>query len=194
MWRHAFKSFQTESSRSLLRLAGSARQTSTTPNFSPEEIKKSISWLEKFSTSTIPRHHFQIAYSRSSGPGGQKVNKTSSKATVSLEPGQWLDPGVCYWIPMPVQAQLKSKGIRYATKSNGLIIQSDTSRNRDENTEQCFQRLVTEIKSTVYFAGEAKDEDKLKWAQLEESFKERKKFNKKKQSEKKQSRSKKFDL
>ena len=54
----------------------------------------------------------------------------------------------------------KSKGIRYETKGGGLLIQSDTSRNREHNTELCFQRLVEEIKSKVYFASEVSQEDK----------------------------------
>lgn len=32
----------------------------------------------------IPPNHLEINYVRSQGPGGQKVNKTSSKAVVKL--------------------------------------------------------------------------------------------------------------
>lgn len=170
------------------------RYNSTAPQFSEKEIEQSKKWLETFTHTEIPTHVFDITYSRSSGPGGQKVNKTSSKATVSLEPGLWLSTQVCYWIPKPVQAQLQAKGIRYETKTGGLLIQSDTSRNRDMNSELCFKRLLEEIKSKVYFASEASEEDKEKWTQLEEDFKERKKYHKKKQSDKKKNRSKKFDL
>ncbi|KAI3406425.2 hypothetical protein KGF56_000906 [Candida oxycetoniae] len=145
--------------------------------FSSAEIEKAKRWLANFSPDKVPKHHFQISYSRSSGPGGQKVNKTSSKATVSLEPGKWLDSSVCYWIPAPIKAQLESKGIR-----------------RDENTFECFKRLVEEIKATVYFAEEPNEDAQAKWAKLEEEFKERKKFNKKKMSDKKRSRVNKFDL
>ncbi|KAI5966300.1 uncharacterized protein KGF55_000609 [Candida pseudojiufengensis] len=161
---------------------------------SSEAIQKSKIWLQTVDTSIIPKHLFEITYSRSSGPGGQKVNKTSSKATISLQSGMWLNPTICYWIPSPILEQLQSSPIRYETKSRGLVIQCDSSRNRDENTEECFRRLLEEIKSTIYFAPEVKEEDKLKWDMLQEDFKERKKFNKKKQSDKKRSRSKKFDL
>ncbi|RCK60752.1 hypothetical protein Cantr_08514 [Candida viswanathii] len=169
------------------------RYNSTTTQFSEKEIEQSKKWLESFTHSEIPTHVFDITYSRSSGPGGQKVNKTSSKATVALEPGRWLSSEVCYWIPKPVQAQLREKGIRYVTKTGGLLIQSDTSRSRDVNAEMCFKRLLEEIKSKVYFAREASEEDKEKWSQLEVDYKERKKYHKKKQSEKKKSRSRKFD-
>ena len=80
----------------------------------------------------------------------------------------------------------KSKGIRYETKGGGLLIQSDTSRNREHNTELCFQRLVEEIKSKVYFASEVSQEDKEKWQELEEDYKERKNLTKKQSDKKKQ--------
>lgn len=182
---------RTHSSETTATAIGTSTQTTT--NYSPEEVEKAKKWLEKLSTNTIPKHLFNISYSRSSGPGGQKVNKTSSKATISLEPGQWLDPSVFYWVPGPVQEQLQNGNIRYATKNKGMVIQCDTSRNREENLEECFERLVREIKSSVHFASEATEEDKEKWEQLEQDFKERKKYNKKKTSEKKQARSKKFD-
>jgi len=158
------------------------------------DVLKSKEWLQSFDSSQIPRHLFNISYSRSSGPGGQKVNKTSSKATVSLNEGEWLQSSKCYWIPSPIRQQLHEKPIRYVTKSNGLLIQCDTSRSRDQNTNNCFSRLLEEIKSKVYFSSDVKEEDKAKWIQLEEDFKERKKFNKKKQSDKKRNRLKKFDL
>lgn len=164
------------------------------PHSNSPEIQKSKEWLKTFESSQIPRHLFNISYSRSSGPGGQKVNKTSSKATVALEEGEWLQGSTCYWIPTPIRQQLQERPIRYQTKSKGLLIQCDTSRNRDHNTEECFSRLLEEIKSKVYFPGEVKEEDKVKWIQLEEDFKERKKFNKRKQSDKKRNRTKKFDL
>ncbi|KAI5954782.1 hypothetical protein KGF57_003805 [Candida theae] len=158
------------------------------------EIAQSKEWLDTFDSSQIPRHLFSISYSRSSGPGGQKVNKTSSKATVALGEGEWLQSSTSYWIPSPIRQQLQENPIRYETKSKGLLIQCDTSRSRDQNTEECFSRLLAEIKSKVYFPGEVKEEDKAKWVQLEADFKERKKFNKQKQSEKKRNRVKKFDL
>jgi hypothetical protein len=40
-----------------------------------EELKKARQWLKTFSASTIPRDIGIMTYSRSSGPGGQNVNK-----------------------------------------------------------------------------------------------------------------------
>lgn len=159
-----------------------------------EQIAHAKSWMETFQAEQIPRHDFSISYSRSSGPGGQKVNKTSSKATVSLEPFQWLNPKICWWIPGPVREQISVQNFRYQTKSGGLLIQSDLSRNREVNTEECFRKLLGELKQVVYFEEEASEEDKKKWQKISEQQKEYRLKEKKRNSEKKKARSKKFDL
>lgn len=46
------------------------------------------------------------------------------------------------------------------------MIQDDTQRSRDVNTDLCFQKLVTEIKKTVYFEGEASPEDIKRWEKM----------------------------
>lgn len=160
---------------------------------SEEDINKAKAWLLTFKGSEIPRDFFDISYSRSSGAGGQKVNKTSSKATVALEDHRWLDPQFCYWIPKAVRTQLSEKKIRYETKMGGLLIQSDASRNRDVNTDECFRKLADEIKNTTYFAEEVSEEDKQRWEEIRADRKEKRMFNKKRQSDKKKGRSKNFD-
>lgn len=104
-------------------------------------------WLMTFSHSDIPKTMFDVSYSRSSGPGGQKVNKTSSKATVALQPHAWLNPQFCYWIPKPVLDQISNAKLRYQTKEGGILVQSDYSRSREENTAECFKKLLQEIKA-----------------------------------------------
>ncbi|KAG0185634.1 Peptidyl-tRNA hydrolase ict1, mitochondrial [Apophysomyces sp. BC1034] len=38
-------------------------------------LDEATQWLVKFNADKIPRDHVQITFSRSSGPGGQNVNK-----------------------------------------------------------------------------------------------------------------------
>lgn len=61
------------------------------------------------------------------------------------------------------------------------------------NTDECFRKLLQEIKDTTFFAGEVSEEDKKRWEEIREDAKEKRMFNKKKQSDKKKSRQKKFD-
>lgn len=158
------------------------------------EIAAARLWLDSFPHTSIPRSNFDISYSRSSGPGGQKVNKTSSKATVAAEPHVWLNPHYCSWIPGPIRDQIAQKKLRYETKHGGILIQSDTSRSREVNTDECFRKLLHEIKTIVHFEGEVSSEDKKKWAALAVELKKRRLEDKKRQSEKKKLRLKSFDL
>lgn len=100
------------------------------PLHTEKDISEAKKWLESYQPSDIPATLFEISYSRASGAGGQKVNKTSSKATVSLSPDRWLNPQFCYWIPSAIRSQLVDNKLRYETKSGGLLIQSDATRNR----------------------------------------------------------------
>jgi len=170
------------------------RYNSSSKEFAPQEISRAQTWLQEFKPSQIPVDEFDISYSRSSGAGGQKVNKTSSKATVALEPHKWLNPYYCSWIPKPVLHQIKSKKIRYETKSGGILIQSDLTRSRETNTDECFRKLLHEIKANTFFEAEASEEDKKKWEEIKADTKEKRLYKKKKQSEKKKFRSKNFDL
>lgn len=58
-----------------LRFSVSKRAFGTDSKPDEEELKKAREWLKDFSTSSIPRDIGSMTYSRSSGPGGQNVNK-----------------------------------------------------------------------------------------------------------------------
>lgn len=55
-------------------------------------------WLDDFVPEDVPKESYQVSYARSSGPGGQHVNKTNSKAVVRFDlhraKGVWLPPFV----------------------------------------------------------------------------------------------------
>lgn len=177
-------------------MASSFRPFSTSQDskFTEQDITKAKEWVENFTGTQVPANIFEVSYSRASGAGGQKVNKTSSKATIALDADQWLNPQFCYWIPKAIRTQLLENKIRYETKSGGILVQSDSTRNRDTNTDECFRKLVQEIKDNTFFPGEISEEDKKKWEDIKEDRKEKRLFNKKRQSDKKKYRSKKFDL
>ncbi|QKX56485.1 uncharacterized protein TRUGW13939_03590 [Talaromyces rugulosus] len=106
-----------------------------------EELKKARQWLKTFSTSTIPRDIGVMTYSRSSGPGGQNVNKLNSKATLQV-PLKHLHP----ILPRILHQDLQNS--RYmAERSNSLVINSDESRKRSDNMESCYVKLYTLIQT-----------------------------------------------
>lgn len=104
-----------------------------------------------------------------------------------------MNPKFCSWIPTAVIAQIQQTGLRYQTKAGGILVQSDSHRCREANTDECFKKLLGEIKAVVQFEGETSPEDKLKWEKLAKARKERQIETKKRMSEKRKYRNMKFD-
>lgn len=54
------------------------------PEESEEELTAAREWAEKLDPKTIPRHIGEVSFSRSSGPGGQNVNKSVVTASFNV--------------------------------------------------------------------------------------------------------------
>lgn len=63
------------------RFASSANPRSKSAD---SDVELARQWLKSFDSRTIPRHLGQISFSRSSGPGGQNVNKSVHLRSPSL--------------------------------------------------------------------------------------------------------------
>lgn len=65
---------------------------------SEDDHRHARAWLSGFRLSDVPKDALEVSYARSSGPGGQHVNKTNSKAVVRCDihqaKGVWLPPFV----------------------------------------------------------------------------------------------------
>ncbi|KAL9638294.1 MAG: hypothetical protein Q9204_001553 [Flavoplaca sp. TL-2023a] len=92
-------------------------------------------WLNSFGPSNLPKKSCEISFSRSSGPGGQNVNKVNSKATLRL-PLRELLPSV----PNLLHNQIKASPY-YAQKSDTLVIQADSNRKQSDNVDACYAKL-----------------------------------------------------
>ncbi|XMA14096.1 hypothetical protein WAI453_006887 [Rhynchosporium graminicola] len=103
------------------------------------DLEAAREWYKGFKKSTIPAKLGQTTYARSSGPGGQKVNKTSSKA-ITVWPLYALRshvPKVLY------QGLLDSR--YYVASSESISIQCDTARSQSDNKEETHTRLHDEL-------------------------------------------------
>lgn len=181
--------------------------------FSPEEISQARSWLDSLSSNSLPPpSSFLISYSRSSGPGGQNVNKVSTKATLKLPASLWIGGSKNNnWIPKVIKYILfssspstststsKSTSIinynkfPYQTLDGSLVIQSDTHRSRSANLEDCFQKLINAIKQHVHIPKEPDQLNIRKWKDVKAKANSVRKLEKIKRSTKKEFRKQKYN-
>ncbi len=83
----------------------------------------------------VPLRELRFRYSRSSGPGGQNVNKTSTRATLRF------DVARTRCLPEDVRARLFERYPRRITGSGELLISSQRFRDRGRNVADCLEKL-----------------------------------------------------
>jgi ribosome-associated protein len=74
-------------------------------------------------------------FSRSSGPGGQNVNKVNSKAQLRWNPGKNTS------LLEPVRQRFLERYHSKLTKEGDILITSDAHRDQKRNQEDCLERL-----------------------------------------------------
>ena len=86
-------------------------------------------------TISIPDTEFSFSFARSSGPGGQNVNKVNSKATM-----QW-DASRSVQLPEAVRERFLAAYARRLTKEGILVISSQRYRDQGRNVADCLSKL-----------------------------------------------------
>jgi len=92
---------------------------------------------------TLQDIEFDISFSRSSGPGGQNVNKVNSKVTL-----KWNVEGSI--IPLGVKTRFIEKYSNAINQKNECVIQCDSQRDQVRNIAEAKQRLKEMILSVWY--------------------------------------------
>ena len=91
----------------------------------------------------IPERELEFTFARSSGPGGQNVNKTETKATL-----RW---AVARSEALP--AEVRARFLRaYATRitSDGeLVLSSQRHRDRLRNVDDCLEKLAEMLRAVA---------------------------------------------
>ncbi len=83
----------------------------------------------------IPNDELDFSFARSSGPGGQNVNKVNSKAIL-----RWT-PMSNNSLPGPVQARFLQRYANRLTTDGELILTSQKYRDQGRNIEDCLEKL-----------------------------------------------------
>ncbi|KAI8639895.1 hypothetical protein BD408DRAFT_391610 [Parasitella parasitica] len=124
-------------------------------------FKEATSWQQSFNQSHIPKDNISISFSRSSGPGGQNVNKVSTKVDMRLSLSK-----ANTWLPDYAIKNLKNSTQLRKSKENELIITSDRSRSQAKNIQDCYEKLTGIIRESVAVAKEPDQATLLRVEQL----------------------------
>ncbi|KAL1742422.1 RF-1 domain-containing protein [Schizophyllum fasciatum] len=148
-----------------------------------ETMRNAKLWVQEFKNTEIPRNLVDITFSRSSGPGGQNVNKVNTKATLRCSV-------TSSWIPQWACSRLRESP-HYVRATDSILLTSTTHRSQAQNIEECLRKLhgVVELASSADIRNEASEEQKQRVKGLERAEKERRKKEKMYRSQLKKSRS-----
>jgi len=92
----------------------------------------------------IPEHELEITASRAGGPGGQHVNKTSTRVTV-----RWNVKTTSALDDLQKERVLKKLDTRL-TLDGDLIIHNSASRSQQQNKDMALARLAQEVRNALH--------------------------------------------
>ena len=92
----------------------------------------------------IPVHEFEISYARSSGPGGQNVNKVNSKCVLRWNPttSTVLKPEVLQRFLERFRSRLTTDG--------AILVTSDSYRDQKRNYDHCVEKINEMVFSVLH--------------------------------------------
>lgn len=91
----------------------------------------------------IPFSEFSFSYARSSGAGGQHINKVNSKVTMYWK----IDETTC--CPASVLERFRAKYGNFIIDTGEVQIISQKSRSQKANIDDCIEKLHTMLSSVV---------------------------------------------
>ncbi|KZT07619.1 uncharacterized protein LAESUDRAFT_650825 [Laetiporus sulphureus 93-53] len=144
---------------------------------------EALAWIFAFKMQQIPKSLVELSFSRSSGPGGQNVNKVNTKATLRC-------PLNSEWIPLWAREHIR-KTPHYVSTTQSIQITSTVYRSQSQNVQDCLSKLHALIvsASSASLIKETSEEQKERVRRLERAEKAKRKTAKVKRSEIKRSRS-----
>lgn len=95
-------------------------------------------------TISLPESEYSIQFTRSSGPGGQNVNKVNSKVILS-----WDITGTSA-VPAPVQKRFLDKFKNRINQDGLLIISGERFRDQPLNIKDCKEKLASMILEVLH--------------------------------------------
>ena len=122
-----------------------------------EEIRR---YKQNFKSSDIKVSELEFHFARSSGPGGQNVNKVNSKAILNA-PIEKLS-----FLSQAVKIKLRQMNQGRINKMDELIIQSDRFRTQLQNKKDCLELFHGLIQKCLIVPNETSNETKKRVGQM----------------------------
>lgn len=108
------------------------------PNSNPDFLRNSENNIQENPTEFtgyIPVDQLQISYMKSSGPGGQNVNKVNSKVEMRFH------LQTATWIPEQVKNKLGENELGRITKDGHFVVRSEATRKQLMNQADCMDKI-----------------------------------------------------
>lgn len=163
-----------------------------------EEMQARRQWVNNFSTLALRRSDFVVTFSRSSGPGGQNVNKLNTKANVRLDlsqanshaPGS-LDPAhPRKWLTRDLVTRIAKTSPYYVASDHSIMVTSMRNRTQEANVQDALEKLHAHLLELAQegLVGETSQQQRDRVRRLQEAEARRKKQNKIKRADVKSGR------
>ncbi|SJX64258.1 uncharacterized protein SRS1_14907 [Sporisorium reilianum f. sp. reilianum] len=155
-------------------------------------------WVAAFQDLTLRRNDYHVTFSRSSGPGGQNVNKLNTKANVRLELSQAgshahdsLDAAhPRKWLTRDLVGRIAKKSPYYVASDHSLLITSMRHRTQEANVQDALEKLHAHLLELAQdgLVGETSQQQRERVRRLQDAEARRKKQNKVKRADVKSGR------
>lgn len=93
----------------------------------------------------IPESELKLSFAASSGPGGQKVNKTATKVRLKWRPFE--SAAVKVSLPADDQERLLGAAKQHLAEDGSIQVASDRFRTRESNVKECRRKLALRIRA-----------------------------------------------
>lgn len=156
-------------------------------------------WLQNLKPDKSLLRHFKVTYTHSSGKGGQHVNKTDTKAQMSMSSSSWYRSRGSWMNENAFDEIMKNyinkdtpvkKRFPYFTISGDILVESQLTRYRDKNLQDCLDKFVHAVRQCGEPRQRQSETTKRTWARYRKVENEKRLHTKKHRQENKQFRKK----
>ncbi|KAF9584909.1 hypothetical protein BGW38_004717 [Lunasporangiospora selenospora] len=100
-----------------------------------KQREKIENWVLSFTKDSIPKGLLTLNFVRSSGPGGQNVNKVNTKVDMRFVIDE------AFWLPEYVRTRLTIMESNKVNKNGEFVLSSDRKRTQMANLDDCLEKL-----------------------------------------------------